>query len=106
MDESTVNCERCGEEASEKGSLIKWPDGTRAVYCGKCSDPFHDAFVEDAGGSWELWWGWEKEEIELQKEISNRWFSVMHVMSRLGIFKPYLKWVEQILNYVSGIEEK
>ena len=30
----------------------------------------------------------------------------MHVMSRLGVFKPYIKWVEQILDYVSGIEEK
>ena len=28
----------------------------------------------------------------------NIWFSIMHVMSRLGIFRPYTIWVDQFLN--------
>lgn len=29
---------------------------------------------------------------------TNFWFAVMHVMGKLGIWKPYLIWVEMVLN--------
>lgn len=61
-----VQCDRCGGDAGKKGSLILWPDGTRRIYCGECSNPFHDAFPGDAGAEWEFWWGWREEETEAQ----------------------------------------
>ena len=40
----------------------------------------------------------------MSDEVSNRWFAVIHVMSRLGLFKPYLKFTEYLLNNLCGIK--
>jgi len=34
------------------------------------------------------------------------WFSVMHVMGRLGIWKPYLTFVEKFLNWLGESDDK
>ena len=95
-----VKCDECGSEATDKGSLISWPDGSKQILCGNCYTP---GKYPERPFTLEFFWGFSS---EIQDKRSDRWFAVMHVMSRLGVFKPYIKWVEQILDYVSGIEEK
>ena len=41
--------------------------------------------------------------IKEESEISDRWWAVIHVMSQLYIFKPYLKFVEYLLDRLCGL---
>jgi len=36
-------------------------------------------------------------------EISDRWWAVIRVMHRLHVFKPYLKFVEYLLDRLAGL---
>ena len=40
---------------------------------------------------------------ELDEKISDRWWAVIHVMTRLHLFKPYLKFVEYLLDRLCGL---
>ena len=37
------------------------------------------------------------------EKISDRWWAVIRVMQRLHVFKPYLKFVEYLLDRLCGI---
>jgi len=38
-----------------------------------------------------------------EPKLSVRWWAVIHVMQRLHVFKPYLKFVEYLLDRLCGI---
>jgi hypothetical protein len=90
-----IQCSKCGADASERGSLVELPDGDRAIYCGKCKNPLND----DSGASFEFYWGYEEE----AERGSDRWWAVIRVMSKLRVWKPYLVFVQYVLDRLTGV---
>ena len=90
-----IQCSKCGADASERGSLVELPDGDLAIYCGKCKNPLND----DSGASFEFYWGYEEE----AERGSDRWWAVIRVMSKLRVWKPYLVFVQYVLDRLTGV---
>jgi len=40
---------------------------------------------------------------EEETKINDRWWAVIRVMSQLRVFKPYLKFVEYLLDRLCGL---